>query len=111
MSVTTREPSELERAFDEFHAQNPHVYAAFKRFTLEAIRSGRKRIGVAMIWERMRWHASIETSDADFKLNNNHRAYYARLFMLEHPRFGALFETRRVKAGDPVPDGTQLEFT
>jgi hypothetical protein len=40
----------------------------------------------------------IETADEDFKINNNHRAYYARLWMREHPQYDGFFRTRRVVA-------------
>lgn len=90
------EPSRLELAFLEFHRKNPGVYELFKRFTFEAINSGRDNFGVGMIWERMRWYTQIETRGDPFKLNNNHRAYYGRLFMRDYPPHDGFFRTRKV---------------
>jgi hypothetical protein len=38
-----------------------------------------------LIVNRIRWETTVETSSGDFKISNNFIAYYARLFMDEHP--------------------------
>ena len=86
----------LEQRAREFHLDNPHVYDLFERFTFEAINAGYRNFSVAAIWERMRWECMIETSDPEFKLNNNHKAYYARWFMRKHPQYDGFFRTRTV---------------
>lgn len=88
----------LEAAFWVFHEANPGVYRLFCRFTREAIERGRRHFSVCMVIERIRWETMIVTADADFKINNNHRAYYARLWMREHPEHDGFFRTRRVVA-------------
>ncbi len=87
---------DMLKKWRQFHDQNPHVYRLFKRFTREAIASGRERFGARMIWERMRWFTLIEAQDhaSDFKLNDHYPAYYARLFMEDHSRYDGFFETR-----------------
>lgn len=88
----------LVRAFRKFHNTNPHVYDLFNHFALEAVGSGRSNFGVSMIWERMRWYTVVETDTADtYKLNNNHRAYYARLWMKNNPRWEGFFRTRKAE--------------
>jgi len=91
----------LEREFIEFDAANPRVYALLCRFAQEAIDAGCTRLGIAMLYERIRWEVYILTSDDDFKLNNNHRAYYARKWLAEHPEYPLFFETRKVKSEGP----------
>jgi hypothetical protein len=87
------------RQFLEFHEANPHVYEILVRLAREWVRrTGRHRIGVAILWERMRWELSVQTTAEAPKLNNNHRAYYARLIMAQEPDLNALFEIRRSKA-------------
>lgn len=103
-------PSKLERAFREFHAANPHVYELFKRFAFEAIESGASKLGAGDVWERMRWHSRVETKGDEYRLNNNHRAYYARMFERDFPDHEGVFAKRRVKRGPVVPEGTQLEI-
>ena len=87
----------LQRDFDSFHAENPRVYELFKRFAFEAIRAGYERFGAASIFERARWEINIETRGDTFKLNNNYRAFYSRLFMADHPQYDGFFETREQK--------------
>lgn len=89
--------SELERAFLRFHAANPQVYRLFKKYALQAARARHRHFGSKMIFERMRWYTMIETTDADYKLNNNYTAYYARMFMADYPEHREFFRTRRVK--------------
>ena len=91
----SRTKSELERAFERFHTENPHVYDLFKKYTHQAIRAGRDRFGAQSIIERIRWYTAIETKGDSFKINNNHARYYARLFMREHPVYEDFFRTRR----------------
>jgi hypothetical protein len=88
-----------EARFWEFHNENPHVYALFDRFANEAVRAHRPRFSAYMIFERMRWYSLIETSDEKYKLNNNHRPYYARLWLKRNPQHAHLFETRTLLSG------------
>ena len=46
--------------------------------------------------ERIRWETAIQTSDPHLKINNNHRAYYARLWMKRNPEHKGFFRTRVV---------------
>ncbi len=47
-----------------------------------------------MIGERIRWYTAVETTDDDFKINDHHWPYYARILMLSYPEFGGFFEIR-----------------
>ena len=79
---------EMIRKFNTYHRENPHVWKLFERFALEATRSGRNNFSIGAVCERVRWETNISTKDPDgFKINNNHRAFYARMFMKTHRRF------------------------
>ena len=80
----------------EFHKGNPKVYQLFKRFAFEAIAAGCQNFGTNAIIERIRWETQVVTSDVDFKINNNHAPYYARLFMHDHPHHDNFFRTRQL---------------
>ena len=80
--------------FDLYHAENPHIYQIFERFTLEVIRSGRKNFGIGAIAERCRWYSAIESIGDPFKINNNYRAFYARLFEAKNPQYAGFFRKR-----------------
>jgi hypothetical protein len=86
----------IERQFWQFHKDNPIVYELIDRFTKEIIRRGYRNYSIKSVFERVRWHVNIETNDPDFKLNNNHHAYYARLWMECNPNFEGFFRTRTI---------------
>jgi hypothetical protein len=90
----------LESKFQEYHADNPQVYAKLREYALLAKHSGRKRLGIGALYERLRWYSTVEAKGDDFKVNNNYRAYYARLLMKEEPELAGFFETRTSKADD-----------
>ena len=92
----------LREEFEKFHAANPHVYQAICKLAETAIERGRTHYSIATIYEVVRWHGHFGTnSDGDFKLNNNHRAFYARLWLADHPERPEFFGTRVQRA---LPD-------
>jgi hypothetical protein len=92
------EPSPAERGFLEFHKENPHIYAEIVKRASRLLRAGARRVGIAMIFESMRYDYLIQTSGEPWKLNNTYRAYYVRLLVLEHPHFRDIIEMRRSRA-------------
>ena len=42
---------------------------------------------------------TAEATDG-FKVNNNYKAFYSRLFMVEHPQYEDFFRTRKSNADD-----------
>ena len=87
----------LKDAFDEFHAANPFIWDLFVRFAFEAINAGRNNFGAKAIMERVRWEANVVTRSTDgLKINNNHTAYYSRLFIQEFPEHTGFMKRRRV---------------
>lgn len=80
--------------FAKYHAKNPHVYALFVAFAMEAIRAGRRKLSANVIFERIRWESLIRTEGDGFKVNNNYRADCARKFMEEHPEHSGIFRIR-----------------
>jgi hypothetical protein len=96
----------LEERFWDFHNQNPKVYEELIKLTRQAHSKGRRKIGMQMLFEVIRWNKILQTTDDDFKLNNDYAAYYSRLIMKEHPEFKNMFETRKVR-GDYQKDTNQ----
>lgn len=88
----------LKQDWWEFHKANPEVWDLFVRFTGQVIEAGYSNYSVNAIFERIRWHTDIETNDESFKLNNNHRAYYARYFNYMYPQYGEFFRLRTTKS-------------
>lgn len=99
-------PPTMAERFEAFHAGNPHIYDILVRLARQWIRqTGRRRLGIAALWERMRWELSVSTTDETPKLNNDHKAFYARLIMAQEPDLADLFETRRAAADDALDLG------
>ena len=76
---------DLVNEFKTFHSKNPEVYELFKTFTFRAINAGHIRLSSEMIINRIRWETSVETTDKDYKINNDYKPFYSRMFMNEYP--------------------------
>ena len=85
---------DLVEEFKQFHKKNPEVYELFKKFTFQAINSGHVRLSSEMIINRIRWETSVVTTDKDYKINNDYKPFYSRMFMAEHPKYNNFFNTR-----------------
>lgn len=88
------------RSFERFHAANPGVYMALVRLARQARQAGHDRLGIAMLWEILRWEVLLgETKLGDgYKLNNSHRAFYSRLIMEQEADLAGMFATRKQRA-------------
>jgi hypothetical protein len=86
--------------FLEFHQANPDVYVKLKNLALELLKLGHHSYGIGSLFEVLRWHYALETTEKDFKLNNNYRAYYARLLMDQEPELQLFFDIRTSQADE-----------
>jgi len=84
----------------DFHHDNPGVYALFKRYALEMISKGVRKSSPWLIVNRIRWEVALKTVGSEYKIPNEHIAYYSRLFMFEHPEYGKFFNTKTIKGED-----------
>lgn len=91
---------DLARSFERFHAANPGVYATLVRLARRAKQEGHTQIGISMLWEIMRWEVLVGDTKLGegYKLNNNHRAFFARRIMEQEPDLEGMFATRRQRA-------------
>ena len=86
---------EMRAQCNEFHQQHPDVWDLFERFALDMIARGFEHYSVAAVWERIRWEKDAGgDGQSEFKLNNNHKAFYARRFHRKHPQYDGFFRTR-----------------
>tara|TARA_R110002126_G_scaffold118575_1_gene258779 strand:- start:739 stop:1029 length:291 start_codon:yes stop_codon:yes gene_type:complete len=89
----------LKLEFINFHEKNPKVYQLFCKFTEQIIAAGFKSYSAKAVIERIRWHTDIVHNDGDeFKITNNHTAYYARHYMEMNPMYVGFFKTKEVKS-------------
>lgn len=85
----------LENKFHKFNFNNPDVYFRLREMAMKLKQRGHKQYGIAALFEAMRFHQALETTDPDFKLNHNYRALYARQLMKQEPELDGFFKTRR----------------
>jgi len=99
----------LTQRFCVYHRNNPGIYVMFKRFAFEAIQSGLDHYSAAGIIERIRWEVAIQTVDENFKISNDHRALYARLFHLDEPQHSEFFHLRKRRSVECPASGQQYK--
>ena len=93
-------PSAVDQRFIDFHTSNPHVYAELVKLAMQAHTIGRRKLGIRMLWERMRWTFAVETvrPEGDPKLNNDFTSRYARLIMEQVPALAGMFDLRELRS-------------
>lgn len=90
--------TKADQEFETFHKKNPDVYAEFVKLAQEAKKRGRSRIGIKMLAEVIRWNRFLNTTDDDYKINNNFVSRYARLIVQAHPELEEMFEFRKLRS-------------
>ncbi len=95
-----RDESTIQVRFENFHAANPQVCEKLTAMTWELYEKGKRKIGIKMLWEVLRW--KVETGEVvtteNFRLNNVFTSRYARLISSSHPCLAKIFEQRRLVA-------------
>jgi hypothetical protein len=86
----------IRAKFEDFDAAHPEVYRALVRLARQWVSAGHGKLGIATLFERLRWewHIAGLTDRDGYKLNNNYRSHYARKIMAENFDLDGLFETR-----------------
>lgn len=93
-----RLPRSSRDRFEKFHAKNPEVYRSLVQYARIARNAGHRRIGIRLVWERMRWDRLMTVEDPEqsqVKLNDHYPPYYARLIMQREPDLAGIFEIRQ----------------
>jgi hypothetical protein len=90
----------IQERFERFHAANGWVYEALKKLVEQYVARGRKRIGIRMLWEVVRWNYHMATTDpaSEWRTNDHYHSRYVRLLIERHPEWADLFELRRLRA-------------
>jgi len=98
--------------FVEFHKANLDFWHLFCKFA-DNMRRVRLRYAVASIFERVRWEMDLTTTvtdDDSLKLNNDYRAYYARMYLAIRPDAEGFFELRKRTSEGRSAYKTDLTF-
>jgi hypothetical protein len=83
--------------FAQWLYDNAHVFEAFSQEAQKIINRGFKHYSARTIIHVLRHHSAIAEADGEWKINNNHSPYLARLFDLYYPHYAGLFEYRKIK--------------
>lgn len=78
---------------DEWVSDNPQAWEFMKASARESARNG-IRFGIGALSEVVRWQMRNVRGDESFKLNNTHRAAFARRLIAEVPECKPYIETR-----------------
>ena len=97
-----------EGKFEAFHISNPQVYEAIMKVSVDLKNIGIEKCSMWLIFNRLRWLYAIQTKGDEYKLNNNHAGYYARLAMAREPELKDFFQVRQLKDGEYIPDLNKL---
>lgn len=90
---------DLDARFAAFHADHPEVYEHLVRLARQAVAAGHNRIGIATLYERLRWEYMVGDLTGDgYKLNNSWRSRYARLIAAQEADLADVFETRELRS-------------
>lgn len=99
-------PSRSEQLFDEwlgFHQANPDIYRELRRMALTLVARGRRRYGINGLFEVLRWdRAQLQTTDDEFKINDHHAPFYARLLMMREQRLVGFFALKDEEKYKPL---------
>jgi len=77
----------------DYHKKNPHIYEMYKKFAFQAIKSKRPYYSSEMIVNRVRWESMVK-AESGFKIANEMKSFYSRLFALENPTYKSFFKNR-----------------
>lgn len=86
--------------FIKYHNENPHIYNMFRHYALEAIKKGHKRLSAEFIICILRWETGARAYNDSYKINNNVKPFYSRMFLREFPNYKSFFEIRKSKADE-----------
>lgn len=89
------------KRFLKFHREHPQVYSLFCQITFQAMQKGLQNFGAGAIFEIIRWETDIVSSIKTRTLCNTFRAYYARLFEMQHPTYKGYFRNK-LSAADEI---------
>ncbi len=92
------EAQSIDDRFVAFDRQNPHIYRNLVALTWRMYRAGRRKVGIAALFERLRWEYDETTSGDHYRLNNDYRSRYVRLIQQREPMLASMFNTSELRS-------------
>jgi hypothetical protein len=97
VKVMTDNKEHFTSEFMKWLPENLHVWDAFVEEAMKIRRRGYKHYSARTIVHVLRHHSAISETSSEWKINNNHSPYLARLFDLMFPGFAGMWEYRETK--------------
>ena len=86
---------EMRQQVKAYHTKHPEVWELFCEFAFQMISKGYKHDSAKAVFERIRWEKDAGGDGVtQFKVGNNHPAFYARAFMKKYPQHNGFFRLR-----------------
>lgn len=90
---------DVQRRFQKFHNENPHVYRKLLQLARQVQERGFRNYSIWALFSRLRWHYDFETQSEDgFKLCNDFTSRYSRMLMENEPELAGFFRIRPLKS-------------
>lgn len=104
MGLDVQADTVYQEKFHEFDRQNPELFEAMLRTAQGLKADGRCIFGMDLIINEIRWEGADTNRTDRFKINDSHRAFYARKLQMVNPSLCGLFAMRVSFADDLVID-------
>ena len=89
----------IAERFARFHAANPHIADALLSLARPLMHPGRRKFGVKMLYEKLRYEYAFHTAgDEEYRLNNDFTSRYSRLLVDIEPRLRDFIEMRELRS-------------
>jgi hypothetical protein len=97
VKVMMENKEQFTTEFMDWLPNNLHVWDAFVEEAMKIRRRGYKHYSARTIVHVLRHHSAISEKGSEWKINNNHSPYLARLFDLMFPHYVGMWEYRETK--------------
>lgn len=109
--ITEKKTAKMIADFEKFHAENPEIYTILVGLAREWVAICREKsertghhiepkIGIGALYEVARWELIKSSTDPNYKMSNNHRAFYSRLITAQEDDLRELFTLSESVADD-----------
>lgn len=89
---------DLKEEFNNYEANNPHVYEEFEKNALELAMAGVKKTSAWLIVNKMRWDSMLSVNtDLEYSIPNDYIGIFSRRFMKMHPEYNGFFTVKSSK--------------
>lgn len=85
--------------FTQWIEENSEIWEAFVKEAIAVANKGFRHYSARTIIHFLRHHSMVSEKGCDWKINDHHSPYLARLFDLRYPMYAGLFEYRQLKKG------------